>query len=196
MSDSPIILFDVMGTLVHDPFFDEMPSFFGLSFDALLKATHPTAWVEFEVAARSESAFLRDFFADGRQFDHQGFLACVQDAYRWLAGMEDLLDELRARGHQVHAFSNYPVWYQRIEERLEVSRFLRWSFVSWDTKLRKPSEEAYRHVLDSLGVGPDQCVFVDDRRTNCEVASTLGIDTIRFLDAEVLRRALTERGIL
>ena len=29
----PVLLFDVMGTLVHDPFFAEMPEFFGMSFD-------------------------------------------------------------------------------------------------------------------------------------------------------------------
>lgn len=190
------MLFDVMGTLVHDPFFDEMPAFFGLSFDALLKATHPTAWVEFELAARSESSFLRDFFADGRQFDHQGFLACVRDAYRWLVGMDGLLGELKERGHEMHAFSNYPVWYQSIEERLEVSRFLRWSFVSWNTRLRKPSQDAYRHVLDSLGADPGSCVFIDDRRTNCEVASAFGIDAIEFSNADSLRRALTERKLL
>ena len=54
-----------MGTLVHDPFFVEMPKFFGMTFDAMLEAKHPSAWVEFELGECSEEAFLESFFADG-----------------------------------------------------------------------------------------------------------------------------------
>ena len=54
----PILLFDVMGTLVHDPFFEEMPEFFGLSFDELLAVKHPSAWVEFEPRMKARTSSL------------------------------------------------------------------------------------------------------------------------------------------
>jgi hypothetical protein len=44
----PVLLFDVMGTIVRDPFFEEIPAFFGLSMKELLVVKHPTAWMEFE----------------------------------------------------------------------------------------------------------------------------------------------------
>jgi len=31
---------------------------------------------------------------------------------------------------QVHALSNYPCWYHIIEEKLQLSRFLSWTFIS------------------------------------------------------------------
>ncbi len=191
-----VLLWDVMGTLVHDPFFAEMPEFFGMSFDAMLAAKHPTAWVEFEVGQRTESEFLSDFFADRRAFDHRGFVDAVRSAYRWLPGMEALLKDLRAAGFSMHAFSNYPVWYQLIEERLGLSRFLDWTFVSCRTGLRKPDPAAYARVLRELRVPAKDLVFVDDRDRNCEAARAGGMDAVRFEDAESLRAYLAQGGML
>jgi HAD superfamily hydrolase (TIGR01509 family) len=191
-----IVLWDVMGTLVHDPFFIEMPDFFGMTFDAMLEAKHPSAWVEFELGERSEESFLDSFFADGRDFDRPGFVSTIRSSYRWLPGLEELLAELRAAESAMHAFSNYPVWYQLIEERLRPSRFLDWTFVSCITGLRKPDAAAYAHVLSQLGVPAEQCLFVDDRSSNCEAARQAGIRSVLFEGVGPLRESLRDAGVL
>lgn len=191
-----ILLWDVMGTLVHDPFFVEMPAFFGMTFDAMLEATHPSAWVEFELGERSEESFLESFFADGRDFDRPGFVDTVCSSYRWLPGLEELLAELRGAEAVMHAFSNYPVWYRLIEERLGVSRFLDWTFVSCITGLRKPDPAAYTHVLSELGLPAEHCVFVDDRPSNCEAARQAGIRPVLFEGVGPLRASLRDAGVL
>ena len=193
---TPILLWDVMSTLVHDPFFEEMPEFFGVSFEELIKTLKPGPWVEFELGLRSESEFLDDFFADGRSFDQQGFVREVRSAYRWLPGMEGLLAELHAGGLSMHAFSNYPEWYRMIEERLELSRFASWTFVSCRMELRKPDPAAYQHVLERLGVPAERCLFVDDRAGNCEAARGAGIPSIQFQGVKSLRESFAERGLL
>ena len=191
-----IVLWDVMGTLVHDPFFVEMPEFFGMTFDAMLEAKHPSAWVEFELGERSERSFLDNFFADGRDFDRRGFVSTIRSSYRWLPGLEELLAELRATESAMHAFSNYPVWYQLIEERLRPSRFLDWTFVSCITGRRKPDPVAYADVLNQLGVPAEQCVFVDDRSSNCEAARQAGIRSVLFEGVGPLRESLRDAGVL
>ncbi len=193
---SPILLWDVMGTLVHDPFFQEMPSFFGMTFEELLAAKHPSAWVRFELGQLSEEEFLESFFADGRDFDRRGFIDEVRGSYRWLPGAEDLLSGLRDAGTTMHAFSNYPVWYQLIEERLRLSRFLDWSFVSCRTGFRKPAPEAYANVLRELGAPAERCVFVDDRKSNCEAARQSGIHAVQFEGVEALRESLEKVGLI
>jgi HAD superfamily hydrolase (TIGR01509 family) len=190
----PILLWDVMGTLVHDPFYEEMPAFFGLPFQDLLRKLEPGAWVDFELGRRTEPEFLNEFFADRREFDHRGFLRAVRDAYRWLPGMETMLAELREAGHPMHAFSNYPVWYRMIEERLRVSRFADWTFVSCLMGLRKPDPAAYSHVLRELGASGEQCIFIDDRGSNCKAAAEAGIHAIRFEGVDALRDALRSAG--
>lgn len=192
----PIILWDIMGTLVHDPFFEEMPDFFDMSFDALLKKLRPGPWVDFELGRRTEAEFLDDFFADGRDFDRSGFVRTVRDAYRWLPGMEELLVDLRAAGCSMHAFSNYPVWYRMIEERLGASRFLDWTFVSCRTGVRKPDPAAYVNVLNELGVSGESCIFIDDRESNCEAACDVGIRGIQTKGPNSLRETFRRLGAL
>lgn len=191
-----ILLWDVMGTLVHDPFFLEMPEFFGLSFEELLAVKHPSAWVEFERGEISEKDFLASFFADEREFDREAFVSLVRASYRWLPGLEELLEELHGAGRSMHAFSNYPVWYRLIEERLGLSRFLDWTFVSCRTGLRKPDAAAYAQALDTLGVAAERCVFIDDRAGNCEAARDHGIRSVVFEGVEPLRASLREEGLL
>lgn len=191
----PIVLFDVMDTLVYDPFRHEMPAFFGTTLEGMLRDKHPRAWVEFELAERDEESFLRDFFADGRAFDHAAFRETVFGAYRLLPGIERLLGELRAAGVAMHAASNYPRWYRVIEERTALSRFLSWSFVSCELGVRKPEPRFFATVLHRLGVAPERCIFVDDLERNCIPARAIGMDVIQFHGAEPLRAELRARGL-
>src|SRR5688500_11194999 len=65
----PVMLFGVMGVLVHDPFFVEVPAFFATDLHTLVQQRHPTAWVEFELGAIDEVELGRRFFADERELD-------------------------------------------------------------------------------------------------------------------------------
>jgi HAD superfamily hydrolase (TIGR01509 family) len=196
MERRPILLFDVMDTLVHEPFFTEMPAFFGMTQAELSAAKHPTAWIEFELGRTSEAEFLASFFRDGRDFDRAGLRRTVRESYRWLPGMEALLAALSSRGHAIHALSNYPEWYRMIEERLGLSRYLAWSFVSCRTGVRKPDERAFTGAAAALGVAPAQCLLVDDRETNVAAARALGFGALRFTSARELGTELTRRGLL
>ena len=191
-----ILLFDVMGTLVYDPFFVEMPAHFGLSLAELIAQKHPRTWLEFELGAIDEHTCLTRFFADSRSFDHDAFRTHVRDSYALLPGIEPLLEELAAARVPMHAFSNYSVWYRLIEERLALSRWVPWTFVSCYTGVRKPSKEAYLGAAAALGVEPADCFFVDDRADNVAAAEAVGMKGHVFRDAATLRAALAEAHIL
>ena len=191
-----ILLLDVMGTLCYEPFHRELPAFFGMSLERLIAEKHPTAWAEFERSEIDARELAARFFRDGRAVDLAALEACMRESYRFLDGIEELLRELRARGHEMHALSNYPVWYRWIEERLALSRFLSWSFVSCDTGVRKPDPRAYDGAARALGVAPAACLFVDDREENCAGARAAGMDAVRFEGAEALTTELAARGLL
>ena len=196
MARRPIVLFDVLDTLVYDPFYVEVPAFFGMSFEELLEAKHPTAWAEFETGSIDEETFLARFFRDGREYDQAGMMRCMATAYRWLDGMEELAAELAGAGSEIHALSNYSPWYRWIEERLGLSRFLSWSFVSCDTGVRKPDERAFAGPVGALGVDPSACLFIDDREVNCAAARACGLDAVRFQGVEGLRGELERRSVV
>jgi HAD superfamily hydrolase (TIGR01509 family) len=139
---------------------------------------------------------LDQFFADGRGFDQRGFIDEVRASYRWLPGIEELLGELADAGTAMHAFSNYPVWYRLIEERLELSRFLEWTFVSCRTGVRKPDAAAYTNVLRALKMPAERCIFVDDRALNCDAARQSGIHAVQYRGAESLLDSLRGVGLI
>src|SRR5437868_12706088 len=141
-----------MDTLVRDPFFTHMPAFLGLSFEELLAKKHPTAWGEFELGRLDESQLYASFFRDGTAIDGPGLKRHMAEAYAWLPGVEALLQELCARGVPMHALSNYPSWYRLIDERLGLSRYVRLSFVSCDTGVRKPAPAAFSKACESLAL--------------------------------------------
>jgi HAD superfamily hydrolase (TIGR01509 family) len=192
-----IVLWDVMDTLVRDPFREVMPAFFGMTLDELLLAKHPSAWGHFERGQTTEREFLASFFRDGRAYDTAAFIECIRRAYRWVDGMEPLLASMCARGRAMHVLSNYPAWYQWIEERLGVSRYVPWTFVSCRTRVRKPEPEAFLLAARALGVAPGECLLIDDRPQNCDAARAIGMEAIWFRgDAALLRDDLGKRGAL
>lgn len=180
-----------MDTLVRDPFRDVMPSFFGMTLAEMMRLKHPNAWGRFERGELAEDEFLTTFFADGRSFDHAGFGRAIREAYSWLPGMQGLLGRLAEQGVSMHVLSNYPVWYRWIEERLQLSRYVRWSFVSCQLGLRKPEPGIFLHAARSLGVAPAECLFIDDRAANCEGARATGMQALHFQgDAAAVERQI------
>ncbi len=194
MTTPDIILWDVMGTLIHDPFYDEVPAFFGMTLQQLLKVKHPSVWSACERGELSVEDMEANFFADGREFDIAGLRETMQRSYAWLPGMEDLLSSLRSRGIPMHVVSNYTPWYAMIERTLSLSNWLPWSFVSCDIGCRKPEAAYYAAVLERLSVPAARCVFIDDREPNCDGARAAGMHAIRFEDGVTTATALSALG--
>ena len=191
-----VLLLDVMGTLVSEPFEVDVPRFFGVTLADLYGLLTPGLWVDFEKNLVDETTFLQNFFADRRAYDHHGLKTCLYHSYQFLDGIEAVLGELKAAGARMHLLSNYPRWYTLIEEKLALSRYAPWSFVSCDTGVRKPDADAYLGAASALGVRPDACVFVDDRAKNCAAARALGMRALHFENASRLRADLVKVGVL
>lgn len=186
-----------MDTLVEDPYVRRAPTFFGLELEELERRKRPGVWPAFERGEIDEATLFEQYFEQPPGgFDPSDFKAFMRRGYRWVEGMQELLGELRDRGVPMHALSNYPVWYRMIEDELELSRYLEWTFVSCRTGVRKPDPAAFRGPVDRLGGPPERFLFVDDREENCEAAASLGLRTHHFTGSGTLRRTLEEEDVL
>lgn len=191
-----MLLLDVMGTLVHDPFYREMPAFLGMSLDELLERKDPRAWIDYELGLVDEATLYRRFFADRRPIDGPGLRRAARGSYRLLEGIEPLLAEIRDRGVPMHALSNYPEWYRDVDAATGLSRYIDWSFVSCELGVRKPDPAIYQEALRRLDVPAASCVFVDDRERNVVAAREVGMTGVRFRDPKDLRARLGELEVL
>ncbi|KAK3034306.1 hypothetical protein RJ639_032646 [Escallonia herrerae] len=160
----PILLFDVMDTIVRDPFYQDVPAFFGWS------------WLE--------------------NFSKmEGLKNCMRRGYSYLDGVEELLQALHRHGYEIHAFTNYPIWYEMIEDKLKLSTYLSWTFCSCKNGKRKPEPDFYLEVLKHLGVDSASCIFIDDRMKNVEAAINAGMAGLQFKNADLLRQDLSLLGV-
>eukprot|EP00026_Physarum_polycephalum_P018317 Phypoly_transcript_19859.p1 GENE.Phypoly_transcript_19859~~Phypoly_transcript_19859.p1 ORF type:complete len:205 (+),score=19.55 Phypoly_transcript_19859:51-665(+) len=197
--EHPVFLFDVMDTLIVDPFWKEVPKFFGLCMDELMKQKHPTTWVEFELGKISEQELFERFLHTRKIPLDEGneFKRMLHDSYQFVTGMDTLLQELNMKGYEVHALSNYSEWYQIIEKRHRLSQYgFKWSFVSCNSGIRKPNPQSYLNACAELNKQPSECVFIDDNISNVEAAQKLGLNSVHFTGAETLREYFTKQGYL
>ncbi|XP_042034560.1 flavin mononucleotide hydrolase 1, chloroplatic-like [Salvia splendens] len=192
----PVLLFDIMDTIVRDPFYHHIPAFFGMSMEELLECKHPTAWVEFEKGLINEVELAQKFFKDGRPFDLEGLKSCMRRAYAYIEGVEELLIDLKNNGYEMHTSTNYPIWYEIIEEKLKLSSYLSWTFCSCTMGKRKPDPDFYMDMLKHLKVEPTSCIFIDDRMKNVEAALHAGFNGIHFKTADSLRKDLSDLGVI
>ena len=191
---SKVVLFDVMDTLVADPFFGGFErDLFGIDggIKALFAIKDQDSFVQFETGALTEEQHFATYFCDRRPVDGGAVRRYLQERYAWLPGMRELASELAAAGVPLAAFSNYPApWAPLVEEAVGLSEYVPWAFVSGEQGVRKPSAEAYRAACAAVGRGAEDVIFVDDSATNVAAAESFGIPSIRFRGAEALRPQL------
>ena len=197
MTTPRVILFDVMDTLVRDPVWEVLPALFDCTLQELRQLRDPEVWHRFECGEIDEATFGSTYVPESDVgWNYDELVARMREGYQLVDGIEPLLEELRRAKIPMAALSNYPVWWRFIEEKLTLSRWIDWSFVSCRTGLRKPHPDAYLRAAQALELDPQDCLFVDDREDNVCGARDVGMQAVRFGDAPSLRRELVRLGIL
>lgn len=79
--------------------------------------------------------------------------------------------------------------------RFHLKEFVDFFVVSAFVHFRKPDLDIYRLALDVAQVPPDEVAYLEDRPLLCEVAATLGINSVLNRDADGTRKLLAEMGL-
>lgn len=114
-----------------------------------------------------------------------------------IAETVEILRELKTRGEPLYALTNwsgetFPIALQRYD-------FLQWfdgTLVSGDEKMAKPDPAIFHLLLNRYGLQAQDCLFIDDSKTNIEAAIKIGFDTHHFTSANGLRQYLTQGNLL
>ena len=72
-------------------------------------------------------------------------------------------------------------WSNFLRGKFEINRFFDVNVISGEVGYRKPDPKIYEILLRDIDSPADNCVFIDDKLENLQVASELGVNTIRFL---------------
>jgi len=72
-------------------------------------------------------------------------------------------------------------WSNFLRFKFEINRFFYINIISGDVGYRKPDIRIYEILLHKIGSSAENCVFIDDKLENLQVASEMGFNTIRFV---------------
>jgi HAD superfamily hydrolase (TIGR01509 family) len=191
-SHLPVIAFDLMDTLVRDPFREALEAATGRPLEDLFRLRDRAAYPAFERGEITEEDYWRAYATADIAVDPAAFHRTRRAGYAWLDGMRELLDELAGRVHRVVA-SNYPLWIEELAADWLGGR-VDAVYASCHFGVRKPAPEFYRRLVAAVGVRPDQILFVDDRQDNVDGAVAAGLAAVRFDGVASVRAAIDAWG--
>lgn len=190
-----VVAFDLMDTLLTDPFREALEAGFGLPFDELRRRRGAgwSAWPAFERGEISEQEYWACHEGAGLELDLEGFHAARRGGYAWLDGMQQLLRDLEGQVQRIIA-SNYPVWIEELARRF-LDGHIEALHASCHLGVRKPEPAFFERLLEHVDVSPDAVLFVDDRQDNVEAARGVGLRAHLFTGVHDLRQRLRDEGL-
>ena len=145
----------------------------------------------------SEDTYLRQVIASGGWGIGLERLKAVirQNFHNEVEGSLPILTQLASRYELVLLSDHAREWIAYIRSVHPFLRVFKRTFFSYDLKVMKSDPGAFLKVLDALSIPPANCLFIDDNPGNVDVAESVGIAGIRFVDAGQLAAELRRRRV-
>lgn len=64
--------------------------------------------------------------------------------------------------------------------------------LSYEVGFVKPQPEIYRLAARRIGMGPHECLFVDDSKVNCEAADSVGMKAVQYSSVGDLKKQISD----
>jgi len=123
---------------------------------------------------------------------------------RWIETIPKLIDgtvaikrRLEEVGYPLYALSNFgrDTYAEALEIYPELGAFTG-AVISGHEGYIKPEPEIYKILLERYALDACKLLFIDDRADNVEMAQSLGLQAVQFIDHARLSEDLTRLGVL
>ena len=123
---------------------------------------------------------------------------------RWLEMLGDqihetveILQQLKQTGkYKLYALTNWSAeTFPHALERFEFFKIFEGVVVSGEEKMKKPSAEFYKIIIDRYHLDPSTTIFIDDSLRNVKGAEAVGITGIHFHNPTQLKRSCRDLGL-
>ncbi|HLC51737.1 MAG TPA: HAD-IA family hydrolase [Candidatus Nanoarchaeia archaeon] len=106
----------------------------------------------------------------------------------WFGGetlVKELLNyikELKEKGLKIFILSNnFKERTKHYRKRFpELFNTINKAYFSWETGFVKPSEKAFRYILEENNLDPEDCIYFDDSQKNVDAANLIGITALKY----------------
>jgi putative hydrolase of the HAD superfamily len=105
----------------------------------------------------------------------------------------ELIRQLRNTTNRLFVLSNmHLASIAYLEKQYKIWEMFEGVVISSRIQKVKPESQIYEHLLNLYQLKPDETIFIDDMQENLLAASSMGIQTIRFIDSAQCARALVD----
>lgn len=195
------IIFDIGNVLVDFCWEEYLDSF---PFPAAIKrriaeaTVLNDAWNEFDRGYYSEEELIKGFIRNEPELEKEIRLICdnIHDMLRRRDYAIPWIQELKSMGKKVYYLSNFSGKAAReCADTIDFIPYTDGGILSYEEKIVKPDPKIYKLLMERYHLQPKECVFLDDRKDNCEAAKKLGIHAIRFTTREDAIEELKKLGV-
>jgi 2-haloacid dehalogenase len=157
-------------------------------------------WNERQDAGRTIAEAEAELLASHPQ--HEGLIRAYYGRFdRMLAGPIDgtvaILEELHGKGVPLYALTNWSrETFPHARRRFSFLQRFRDIVVSGELGMMKPDARIFRHLTETHGLQPADCIFIDDAAKNVAGARAAGLHAIHFTGPDALRAELRGLGLL
>jgi HAD superfamily hydrolase (TIGR01509 family) len=115
---------------------------------------------------------------------------------RPLPGAHDLLRDVRAGVMRATLSNSNALHWTRIMHEMAFEPHFDHHFASHLIDRIKPDQDVFAHVIEAVGVRPDEILFVDDNAINVDAARRCGLTAFRCVGPGEVRTRLAAAGLL
>ena len=95
-------------------------------------------------------------------------------------GIFDLIRELKQKGYKLYILSNITRHFINNAYKFPILKEFDGIVYSAPIKMVKPNPEIYQYLLDKFNLVGNECLFIDDTKTNLVGATRFGIHTFHY----------------
>lgn len=119
-----------------------------------------------------------------RDIGYKGDLAKIEREYLDTIEIDeafyDFADEIKKSYGLALISNDSSEWSKYLREKYKINKYFDIITVSGDVKMKKPDERIFNLTLKKLGLTASDCIYIDDRVHNLDMAGSLGMDTVIF----------------
>lgn len=195
------IIFDVGQVLVKVRWLEVMQEL-GFNKDTIEEVANATVrsktWAEYDRSLRSYEELLAEFVSNNPEIEKEIllFMEHEKESIREFPYAKEWVKKFKDKGYNCYVLSNYPKrTFEMTRSERSFEEHMDGTIYSYAAQMIKPEKEIYQTLLESYGLIPEECVFLDDNLANVEAARKIGIQALHFQTKEEIEEDLRQLGV-
>ena len=139
----------------------------------------------FETGVMSEKEFIACCISVlNEKISPETFVDSFNSMFDEIPEMKNFLEELvESKKYKIYLLSNTnPIHFDYITGKFKYVNLIKNNLLSYRLKCIKPGIEIYEKIIKENNLVPEETIFIDDLKENCDAAEKTGIKTIQYSD--------------